>query len=407
MSDLAPGGGDIKLLLNAFGWTVRTAHAALRVDDSLGWKTCLHSFLDVHAEQIRPPARSSRFLNYDTGFLRGKYRQESLVAGSLPYVELISFLDQKGAFKKPSFRLVCADDEFRLAKFGRSPIDQVLTEGYFQRMAGGAITHDSNVIRLSHICRDGRYVELHLQKAKYSDQVASNLLADYVSAAFTPSDNLRDALRHECGERLPELSDRRLANTIGVAATLMYLDNGNWTPLLMPRTPKSRDGVAVFEGGWHCSASGAAEWNDVANPQFSTMIEDDIYREIEEEIGLHRNEIYNFIPVSICRELARIGKPQIFFAGFVNLNHDQIMDRIDGARRKAVSKGKNVEVMEYPIFSFGRRSSTNRLFSDLTRRKDLTRISDPTHIRMGMTTEGAASLYYSSLAFPFLRDLDT
>jgi hypothetical protein len=40
---------------------------------------------------------------------------------------------------------------------------------------------------------------------------------------------------------------------------ILYQHNGEVKPLLVPRAK----GVAIFnEGGWHCSASGAAEWPD-------------------------------------------------------------------------------------------------------------------------------------------------
>ena len=131
------------------------------------------------------------------------------------------------------------------------------------------------------------------------------------------------------------------------------------------------------------------------------MIEDDMYNEIEEELGIQKKDITILSPIAICREMARAGKPQIFFAGFVNIGHDKIMNNIDRARAKMIEKVKNVEFLEYPIFGI-RNLSHRSIFGEIVKRSESARVGGLTGVTMGMTTECAANLYYAALAFPSL-----
>jgi hypothetical protein len=56
-----------------------------------------------------------------------------------------------------------------------------------------------------------------------------------------------------------------------------------------------------------------------------------MYEELEEEVGLQRAEILDLRPMGLCREMARGGKPQIFYSGLTLLDRQALADR----RRKA------------------------------------------------------------------------
>ncbi len=401
MDNPVSGIDSAKAFLKFMTWGVSAARHVVPFSEESGWKTCISSFIETHRDQFIPVNKSSRFLNYDINELIRYYNAEDAVGNCLPYTEVYNFIEHIKHNRAIRFKLKQRADIYKTEEVQNPIVRNVLSDGFHKKMVGGSITHDSDVIRLLEISKDRGHFVLTVQKAKYSDQVKTNMLADYYSDRFEKTDTLRNMFRSEIGGSLPNLSDGRLSNTIGVAVMLMYLDNGEWTPLMMPRTSKSRDGVAVFEGGWHCSASGSAEWTDLAHPRFRDLIEDDIYKEIKEEIGVSRSEISNLTPVSLCREFSRLGKPQFFFTGFLHLNHDQIMHRIDRARLMAKKKGENVEYLEYPIFSF-RNLSTSNIFGNIVKRQQISDVRKLTEFGMGMSTEGAASLYYTALAFPWL-----
>ena len=164
--------------------------------------------------------------------------------------------------------------------------------------------------------------------------------------------------------------------------------------------------MAVFEGGWHCSASGAAEWSDGVSPTFDNLIVGDMLREIEEELGIDKRQIIVIEPISICREFARLGKPQIFFAGLIDVTFDELTARIRNADTVAKDRGLKREALIHPIFHYPRRV-IKRMHRLQARGTDIARLAasftcDDLFGRRGFTTECVANLYYANLALPFL-----
>ncbi len=159
--------------------------------------------------------------------------------------------------------------------------------------------------------------QIEIQSACYFDQVATNLTLDWASGYIYKGQTCsRNATIRGCVERpvngmLPPLQESILANTLGVAAILRTADD----QLLIPIRG---DNQAIFsrkEGQFHCSASGVFKWKYVldAGEQadfdvFSEGMRDEIYR----ELNLPRDS-YILIPLAFARELARGGKPQLFF----------------------------------------------------------------------------------------------
>ena len=350
--------------------------------------------------------KRTEFLDYDPTFLRNTYKYENPIAGGNPYTELVNILALATLDAYPKITINASSAAFQMARWNNTG-DDLVERAYRKRMGTGAITRpDGKLIRLSrlHATTDGKII-LDVQPARYVDQVRSNLIADFPSDdARESSTSIRKLLSEERPYVLPSLSDNRLANTIGVSTILFYRHEGFWTPALWPRAGASN--VAVFEGGWHCSASGAAEWGDGGSPTFEDLIVGDMRREIEEELGIERRQINILEPISICREFARLGKPQIFFAGLIDVTFDELTASIRKAHGVAQSRGFRREALIHPIFHYPR-GVIKRMHKLQARGTDIARLAasftcDDLFGRRGFTTECVANLYYANLALPFL-----
>jgi hypothetical protein len=64
------------------------------------------------------------------------------------------------------------------------------------------------------------------------------------------------------------------------------------------------------------------------------MFEFNICHELEEEVGLTRNDLDWIRPLALCREFLRAGKPQIFFAAQTSLSSNELTIR----RQKAIAE---------------------------------------------------------------------
>ena len=122
--------------------------------------------------------------------------------------------------------------------------------------------------------------------------------------------------------------------------------------------------------------------------------------------GLKGVEIIILEPISICREFARLGKPQIFFAGLIDVTFDELTVSIRKAHGVAQSRGFKREALIHPIFHYPR-GVIKRMHKLQARGTDIARLAasftcDDLFGRRGFTTECVANLYYANLALPFL-----
>ena len=92
--------------------------------------------------------------------------------------------------------------------------------------------------------------------------------------------------------------------------------------------------LAVFEGGFHCTSLGAVEWSE--SETFDQIFTEDMYQELNEEVGVEKDDVEVILPLSLCREFLRGGKPQIFFAGLTTLSENELAKK----RRKALQRQK-------------------------------------------------------------------
>lgn len=233
-------------------------------------------------------------LRNDAAWLLECYRDERPARPGLPYSEV----DTCG-----HFRVVKLAEQFRLqAVLDMEP----------------KLRYDEAVVRLA--AYDPATRTLTVQKAMYSDGVKSNYAMEHLQETF----------QAEYGHRLPPLSDARLSNGIGTAA-VVFTPTG-------PYLPRRAKGQAVFPRGYHCTASGEAVWHDDAET-FDEIFTANIYRELDEEVGLSPGDLDWIRPVAFCRELLRGGKPQFFFQGYTKLSAGELGERRRAAIARQIARG--------------------------------------------------------------------
>ncbi len=334
-------------------------------------------------------SKYGKYLIEDVFYLRSKYGGEQLVYRNIPYVELVSFVSR--ALSGDSYQIKVNTDNriFRCDPFEDRAVEEIRKVAFAEFRSDRKITHDGTVMRLSAVRDDGKTTHLDIQRARYSAQAQSNLIVDYKIQGGDTS-TIREFLLKEFDGSLPPLYDSRLANTLGVAILVFYRDGDDLTPFFVPRTKEP----AVFNHGeWHCTASGAAEWPDDyegSDKTFEAFILDDLYAELREEVGLGQEDLNNVVPLALCRELARAGKPQLFFIGFTDLGYDELVMRMNKARDTVLPHAEPTEIYRMPFFRFPEKLGT---VQDIASNFE----------SGGFTSEGAASLYY---ALQFLNGME-
>ncbi|MCK5233548.1 MAG: hypothetical protein KAJ91_01905 [Candidatus Aenigmarchaeota archaeon] len=326
----------------------------------------------------------TKYLNYDPLFLCSAYEEETPIKAYLPYKQEVCWI-------RSTWEETCnAVNNISIQK--TSPPFNLGTDlralkafqglAYHEFKASGKITKDSNIIRLDSLKINQKETKLTVQKAKYSDQVQSNLVMDWTDNHALKElgvATLRAYFTSRYPQRLPPLSDTHLANTIGIAVILFYQNSSmEYVPYIPQRAKgliNNKKILAVFEGGYHCTASGAAEWSESEN--FNQCITKDMYEELREEVGIERDDVEVMLPVALCREFLRGGKPQIFFAGLTKLSEKQL-----GEKRKSAIKMQNEMKDKVEI-------EDNQLI-----------VSDIDHLKksaqfFGLTLEAIANLHYA------------
>jgi hypothetical protein len=287
-----------------------------------------------------------KFLTYDPPTLLHWYRDETPACGRLPYTELACFLDQPS-----DLRIEKKKTPFRLAS---CPPDSL---SYLQDCIYDAFTKekridkfDSKVVRLENY--DDRERRLVIRQCRYSDGLKSNYALDWQG-------KLRSLLAQDYGSKLPPLDEPRLSNSLGLAVIVWYRTQDGET---LPYLPKRARNLAVFPGGlFHCTASGEARWKPRA-ATFDEMFTADICKELYEEVGLSRADLDWIVPVALCREFLRGGKPQLFFAALTNVRADELAEKRRAAIERQIVAGRQ-EVLDEVL----KAKSREQLYKDLAR----------------------------------------
>ena len=325
-------------------------------------------------------AKSDRFLNYDPGFLLDTYASEEPVNNGIAYTKICDFSQlvpwQKN-WSDGAVVIKIVKKAFTRSN-GNTKWQKASSAGFSELYNAGRISGNEETIRVSTAQIDHGHLYMSLQKATYYDQAHSNLILDFDRSDPNRHDSLRSQLETGFDGKLPPLSDPRLANTLGVATLLFYESKNQWIPYIVRRVKK----IGVFPGGLHCTASGVAKWpKDATNNTFFNFATNHMLSEIEEEVGLKQEDLIDFRPLSLCREMARGGKPQLFYGGFTRLDRKTLAERRKHARKvlKATNQWQEIERDRW-LRSADVVLTPHRLWTRLG--------------KWGLTLEGAASLHF-------------
>ena len=304
---------------------------------------------------------STDYLDYDPPKLCGVYPDEPAIAPLVPYKEEICWIGptlQETRAEAGAVQVKRMEKPFVLNAYTHE-MRTFQVEALNDRKAQGHMgKRDDSVIRLQSYSNNSGGAVLQIQKAKYSDQVQSNLVMDWTADHALKElghKTLRTYLSARYPRKLGPLDESIMANTIGISVVLYYRTSaGAYLPYLPGRAPGQAVfkggchfwrqlgrawaavfGQAVFKGGFHCTASGAAAWYE-SGRTFKEIFVKDMYKELEEEVGIARDEIDVMVPLALCREFLRGGKPQIFFAGVTSLSESELQTR----RRRAIQLQK-------------------------------------------------------------------
>jgi len=295
-------------------------------------------------------SNSTEFLTYDVERLLALYsNQPGRISEDIPYSEEISWLrstweETVTATCKISVR--AERDWFSLGGSADAEISAWQGGAYSRfREKGHASGEDTTVVRLNRLDHDSS--TLSLQRAKYSQQVKSNLTLDWKGEGLQNTfGTLRGLLLARYRGVLPPLDEPLLANTVGIALVLLFKAESNE---YLPYLPKRAANLAVFPRAYHCTASGATQapltgrWED-GSLTFEDVFVSDMFTELDQEVGITAANVQDMIPVALCREYLRAGKPQLFFAGLTNLSRDELRERRIEAIKRSRRRREKEEV---------------------------------------------------------------
>ena len=149
----------------------------------------------------------------------------------------------------------------------------------------------------------------------YNTQAVTNLVMDMeINGQTLRMLTLRN-------RELPPLNHRYLANNLGISV-LVFTHDGK------PIIPLRSNDVAVFPSEWGCSASTAAALPSAEASSFSDLLNEPIRKMFGEELGQDSDFRKRIIPLALCREWFRGGKPQLFMALHSDLDLDTAKTRL-------------------------------------------------------------------------------
>lgn len=331
-------------------------------------------FAEQAFRSVSRKLRRTDFLHYDPRFLVDCYRDEDRRVGAdLPYREEANLLGNSWSEFLDSVAKLRVKKLSKPFKLRKSPPDDLSD---FQAHALAAFRREERLDRDEAVVRlhsyDAFLKTLTVQRCGYTDGLRSNYAMDLQGHMKSGSSDisLRAVLQSQYGRVLPPLSDKRLSNAIGIAAVIFYRTAaGEILPYLPKRARPSfisetigtTKKLAVFPGGFHCTASGETTWTSEGST-FYEIFTRDMCRELEEEVGIGEEDLKWIYPISLCREFLRGGKPQIFFSGFTSLPPREINSR----RRRAIERQRDhgrQEIEDEVLLA----DSPERLYSELWR----------------------------------------
>lgn len=281
----------------------------------------------------------SDFLNWDPKFLSERYAgEERYRLGDLPYSRLVTWSETKNVRLNTDFE----DFEFR---YRDKAWREAARRGYDAISDDRLIYDNGHAIRLFAVRENG--AELDVQKALYTQQAQSNLIADYVPRAKLKDEgavSLRQMMSRKYPQILPPLDEPRLANTLGVSVlVLCHDDDGLLRPLLQLREAEH---AANNNSGVHCTGSRAALWpREEQSFTAESFFDDEAYAAVEKDFDLRRDhDEVKLYPSAIVREHARMGKPQMFYFGYTPKPLDEVLKfRLEQQKEREIHMSSRVD----------------------------------------------------------------
>ena len=233
------------------------------IESAAGW--ALGKSLDASMRRLEIINRNgTRFLNHDPKICNHFYHLEESLGGCLPYKEIIDFSKEIKKKEIPKISISTTNEEF-FTQGNDINWAVARAQAYYAYREEGHATGDSQVVRVNEINVDAECVSMSIQPTRYFCQAESNLILDFDAyISFEKKKNeranttLRQLLYQENPGRFPLLSDRRLANTLGVAICLLSRDGESTLLRMVNRTGT----VGVFPTGVHPAMSCAINWTD-------------------------------------------------------------------------------------------------------------------------------------------------
>lgn len=231
----------------------------------------------------------------------------------------------------------------KLKEHAKATVDLFKEMGKLQWFDDKQEWENNTSLRVDAVDENGNF---SCRKARYFDQVATNITIDWASGKFRDKwRTIRSGMECPDDGALRSLEDSNLANTLGVA--VMFYDQ-SLSPILRVRSDSM---ASIPKKGLHCTASGVHE---VEPSQSSGIFDFNILKqgmlwEIKDEIGLDEHEYWLF-PVVFARELPRGGKPQLFFMALSKVDDQRIKEGVLSAR-EAYEYVAEVTEEEYAKFS--------------------------------------------------------
>lgn len=273
-------------------------------------------------------------------------------AYDLPYAKLHewSWPNLEGTVdEKVQAYVNCNAGEFELASLSVShKLFQV--QAFAQFVRSKILTSDRFAVRLDNVDFSTDPPTLFIRKARYSDQVQSNHVLTWKGNADNwigstglqrplpidrdwrhkgTDDDLHSLVLGENDRWLPPLDKcPYLANTMGVAVILFYKKKHKWIPILLDRTSEPGE-KAIYQEGISCTASGALTFYEESSGEMKSSCESktliDLVRpwllsQIKQKASIKEDKIDILLPLALCREFQRGGKPQLFYAGAIKHN---------------------------------------------------------------------------------------
>ena len=272
-------------------------------------------------------------LNRDIDFIQNTYSNKSI--NYLKLGKLFSHYEIIHDYRRneiPGWGKYKFEGDFELGEVLQEFYPQAILD-YEDSLKRGNV----EVVRVKDLRHSEATLDLTVQKAKYFQQIASNIIADrkFNPEKFPDSEKLITTIRqwdmHQAGvsNTLPSFTDSKLANTIGVAVAV-FTRNAQGQKVFLTR--KRSDKTAVYPNSIHLPFTFALTINDFKNLPKEGTIKDLIRpcfeREQIAELGFFDKSFKYIKPIAFCRELIRAGKPQFFFEMEMTESVDELKKKI-------------------------------------------------------------------------------